>query len=324
VHVHGVARTRSIAWLSVSLLAAIPCAALEPKPVTFPAADGFRISADYYPPPVAEARAAPLAVLLHGYAGDRKGWPDLLVPLHEAGFAILALDLRGHGDSSTTESHQAVEKREPELFKRMQNDVLGAYQWLVEQPKTDRARFVLVGADVGASIALQYAAKDRSVDAVVCLSPGLNYLGLDSSGDIRQITGRPILLLATEDERDAPYTLEQKTTGVSVRVFHAKPAHGTELLQRVPDVARDIASFVRSAAGEPSPDVVYGSIESNIYHAADSGWRDRIAAKNLRYYSSPAEAEARGLRPSRSKNPDEPVTDKPVKERPRGQRPPRK
>ena len=41
----------------------------------------------------------------------------------------------------------------------------GAYDWLAQQPKVDRARFALVGASVGCSVALQYAAKDRSVTA---------------------------------------------------------------------------------------------------------------------------------------------------------------
>ena len=45
---------------------------------------------------------------------------------------------------------------------------------------------------------------------------------------------------------------------------------------------------------------VYGSIRSDIYHLPGSGWIDEIKPWNLRVYSSPQEAESRGLR--RAKN----------------------
>ena len=275
--------------------------ALEAQAVSFPAADGVRLYADYYPPPIARHGAAPMVILLHMYRSDRRAWEPLVAPLHEVGFAVLALDLRGHGESATTETRQAVLERDRELFRKMQNDVRGAYDWLAAQAGIDRARFALVGASVGCSVALQYAAGDRSVDAIVGLSPGLDYLGLDSAGDIGQITGRKVLLLATEDERDAPYTLAQRGHGVSVRILAGHTAHGTDMLSTIPNLEKDIAGFLREAVGQPSFDIVYGSIRSSIYHAPDSEYVRKISATNLRFYSSPQEAEARGLRPARSR-----------------------
>ncbi len=289
--------------LAVATCAALaaPADALDPKPVSFLTPDGMRIAADYYAPPVADRGEAPIVILLHMYASDRKAWEPLLAPLHGAGFAILALDLRGHGESATTETRELVQKRDPAFFRKMQNDVLGAYDWLAAQDKLDRTRLALVGASVGASVAIQYAAHDRSVDAVVALSPGLRYMELNSDGDMRQITGRKLLLLATEDERDAPYTLEKRTTGVTVKIYHDAKAHGTDLLGKVVGVEDDIVSFLKSAVGGPSTHTVCGSIERAIYHEPDSEWVQRIARSNLRYYSSPDEAEARGLRAARSK-----------------------
>ncbi len=273
------------------------------RPVSFVAPDGQRIAADYYAPPPAEKGDAPMVILLHMYRSDRAAWAPLVGPLHEAGFAVLALDLRGHGESATTATRDKVEQRDPQVFREMQNDVLAAYDWLAAQPGVDRARFALVGASVGCSIALQYAARDRSVDALVCLSPGLSYLGYDSAGDIHQVTGRRILLVATEDERDAPYTLQKRGAGVEVKI-HPGAAHGTRMFGVVSGLEQDIAAFLKRAVGEPSLVPVCGSIKSNVYHALDSGWVREIAPTNLRYYSSPQEAEARGLRASRSPGPE--------------------
>ncbi|MEW6253603.1 MAG: alpha/beta fold hydrolase, partial [Planctomycetota bacterium] len=354
-----------------ALAVAIPAPAGEPQPVSFHAADGVRIAADYYPPPSAERGDAPAVILLHGYAADRKIWEPLIAPLHQAGFAVLALDLRGHGESATTTSHQAVQQRDPELFRAMQNDVLGAYDWLAARPGIDRARLALVGAGVGASVALQYAAHDRSVDALACLSPRLNDLGLDASGDTHQITGRRLLMIANEAERDAPYTLRQRTAGVEVRICRAsqqadgdassaadapagepsrpagtpaaeRPAgerprqvdkarsgarpgaaasrsdqpSGAELLGRVPQLPQEIAAFLKKALGGPAAHLVCGSIERNIFHEPDSDWVARITPTHLRYYSSPEEAQARGLRAARSTGPVRRGADKPRAPRP--------
>jgi dienelactone hydrolase len=278
-------------------------AAREPAGTSFLAGDGVRISADYYAPAEGRPGDVPVVMLVHTHRSDRKAWEPLIVPLREAGFAVLALDLRGHGESATTETRQRAIDGDWKLFKEMQEDLRGAYDWLAKQPHVDRARFAVVGASAGASVALQYAVKDRSVDAVVCLSPGLNDFGMDAAGDIGQITGRRILVLATEDQRDAPYTLEKRGAGVEVKVYREGPVHGTDMLDAVPQAARDIVAFLKSAVGDRTDTVVYGSINSDVYHERDSAWVKQISPTNLRYYSSPREAESRGLRAARSKGP---------------------
>lgn len=288
--------------LCTTTLGALPPA----EHVTFPAADGMRLAADYYAPGTRGRAAAPCVILLHMYRADRTSWAPLLPALHEAGFAVLAVDLRGHGESATTRTRQQAVDRDPQLFRDMQQDVRGAYDWIVQQPDIDRARCALVGASVGCSVALQYAVCDRSVDAIVGLSPGLNYMDIDSAGDLRQVTGRKILLVATTDEKDAPYTLRDRGGGqVDVRIISGRRAHGTDLFDAEPALAQDLAQFLKNAVGPATTTTVYGTIESNIYHQAGSAWIERIAATNLRHYSSPQEAEARGLRAARSRGPRE-------------------
>lgn len=292
--------------LAAGLAGAVAARAdLEKRAVSFSAADGFRIAADYYRPTDPPATGAPVVILLHMYKSDRTAWQPLLQPLHDAGFAVLAVDLRGHGESATTETRERVERRDTTLFREMQADLRGAYDWLAGQPQVDRARFALVGASVGCSVALEYAAQDRSVDGVVCLSPGLNYLGLDSAGDIHQITGRRLLLLATEDERDAVYSLKERNADAQTQIFTGRSAHGTNMFGVVDKLEERLVAFLKEAVGAPakSADLVYASINSRIYHTANSGWLAEITPTNLRVFSSAREAEARGLRASRSKTP---------------------
>jgi len=282
------------------------CAAIAhaggPEVVSFDATDGVRLKADYYPPPVAQRQDAPIVILLHGAGSERSVWEPLVGPLHEAGLAVLVPDLRGHGESATTASRLQATQRDPQLFRSMYADVRGAYDWLAQQPHVDRARFALVGVGSGGNVALRYAAEDRSVDALVCLSTRLSEMGHDAAGDTHQITGRRLLLIGGAEERDALYTLKKQTEGVEVRVADENAGRGSELLSSG-DLPRDIAHFIQSAVGEATTTTVYGTINSNVYHRPNSGWLTKIAATNLRHYSSPEEAEARGLRESRSGGP---------------------
>lgn len=273
--------------------------------VNFKASDGHAITADLYRPRTREAGPAPFVLLLHMYRSDRTAWEPLIPPLQEAGFVVLALDLRGHGDSATTETREQVARRDPAVFQKMQGDVRGAYDYLATLSEVDRSRFAIVGASVGVSIALQYAAKDRSVDAIVGLSPGLNYMGIDSVGDIRQIKGRKVLLVAAPAESDAPLTLKSQGHDVETEILKDARGHGTELLTESPTLVRKIVEAVQAGVGKPAEHLVYGTINSDIYHEPDSAWVKEISATNLRHYSSPAEAQARGLREARSKGPND-------------------
>lgn len=279
------------------------------KRVAIEATDGHYVYADYYAPSQV-APPAPLVILVHGYQHDRQVWSPLITPLYETGFAILAIDLRGHGESSSTETRALVEQREKPLFREMRNDVCGAYLWAVEQPGVDRARIALVGEGVGGTIALAYAAEDRSVDAIVCLSPGLDHVDLDPRGDLRQVKGRKLLLVGGKRDHEVCDAMAPLTTGVSKHYIDA-PHRGAALFAQEVELASRVVSFVERAVGQHSTRMVYASIRSNVYHQPDSGWIDRISRSNLRAFSSGSEAKSRGLRAARSKGP----SDKPWKRR---------
>ena len=82
-------------------------------------------------------------LLLHGLASTCHIW-DLVAPLLREGFAVVALDLRGHGESGKPDDGYD--------FKTVCGDVQGFMQALgLESP-------VIVGHSWGASVALEYAA----------------------------------------------------------------------------------------------------------------------------------------------------------------------
>jgi len=250
---------------------------------------------------------APMAVLLHMYGEDRSSFTPLVPALHRAGFAVLAVDLRGHGESvepASLKLRQKVEDRDPRLFREMDRDVEAAYHWLIRRPDVAPARFVLVGASVGASVALDYAARDKSVDGLVLMTPGLEYRGLNSKASARKLVSRPVLMLTAEHERGAADELAAEITGAKVQIVGQKPAggdsmalHGTRMLGQVAGVEDMIAEFLTAAAGRPSDAPVVASVIGEVYYEPGSRRAERLSPDNLRRFSSAAEAEARGYRP---------------------------
>ncbi len=59
---------------------------------------GVELAFDWLPPAEPDAQ---LVVFIHGVGADRGAWKQQLLPFHEAGFAVAAIDMRGSGDSQS-------------------------------------------------------------------------------------------------------------------------------------------------------------------------------------------------------------------------------
>jgi dipeptidyl aminopeptidase/acylaminoacyl peptidase len=135
--------------------------------VRFPArGDGVKIAGWYIP--CEQARQA--IVLVHGMNANRTRefdpdpddgipgrFPELAVGLHRRGFAVLMIDLRGHGQSGRARFG----------FGRTERlDVLGAVDWLVSRGFRPGSVGVL-GISMGAATAIGAASIDPRIGAVV-------------------------------------------------------------------------------------------------------------------------------------------------------------
>jgi len=96
---------------TVSLGSESPAVAADPLGVEYLTADGVKIVGDYWAPADMEQKA-PVVILLHMYQSDRSSWKPLVPALQENGFAVLAIDLRGHG-ASTEPADRHQRTRQP-------------------------------------------------------------------------------------------------------------------------------------------------------------------------------------------------------------------
>ncbi len=220
--------------------------------VKFTTDDGIKIVGEFWRPASTEGDA-PVAILLHMYRSNRAAWKPLVPKLTDAGFAVLAIDMRGHGDSVEPKSKdlaRRVQKRDPSLFKAMHHDVAAAQAFLAKQKGTDMSRVALIGASVGCSVAIDYAARSSSVDVVVCMTPGTGYLGVDSTKPIIKLGDRPTLLLATEDERQATDELCRLNSKVTCEIVGKGRVHGTHMFGKIAGIEKRIVDFVKAGVSD--------------------------------------------------------------------------
>ncbi len=292
--------------LAVAIAVAGVAPAAEPTAARFTTDDGVEITADYYAPP--GDKPAPVVILLHMYRSSRAAWEPLIPPLHKAGFAVLAIDLRGHGGSikpGELRLAQRVVDRDPTLFNAMYQDVFAAYRFLAQQPRCDMSRLAIVGASVGCSVALDYARQDRSVDVVVCMSPGEAYMGVDSRQHMTEFAKpgrRPVLLLAAPGERKACEALGQIHPGATVFITEpgtrdGQRVHGTNMFGQVPGIEQRVLDFLEANIGKPAEHPVAAEVNGKHFFPVGSEDAAKLKEENRRLFTSAEEAKRRGYRP---------------------------
>ncbi len=161
---------------------------LEPKKdVTLTAEDGMVLKATFWPGN--KGKESVPVMLLHGYGGKRQEFNALAEYLQERGCAVIATDLRGHGESTllpnTTRQMLAAEMPLP-AFAGMIDDVEATKRFLMARNNAGELnidKLCLIGADMGGVVAANWAIGDWSwpplaigkqgqdVKAIVMLSP---------------------------------------------------------------------------------------------------------------------------------------------------------
>ncbi|MCL4246950.1 MAG: prolyl oligopeptidase family serine peptidase [Anaerolineae bacterium] len=131
--------------------------------VRFPSRDdGLTIDGWYVPGPSDTGRLSGNTVILVHGLGRCKRSPSILLPagmLYRAGYNTLLIDLRDHGDSQVEDGRYAGGTEE-------YRDVLGAWDWLVNERSIPPERIGLFGTSLGAATVLIAFGEEPRVAAV--------------------------------------------------------------------------------------------------------------------------------------------------------------
>ncbi|MDB5341223.1 MAG: hypothetical protein JWN70_6842 [Planctomycetaceae bacterium] len=199
---------------------------LKPRPEVFTTKDGISIAGTYWPSGLKQD--ASVIVLLHGANGNQLDWGALPKKLQDEGFAVIAIDLRGHGQSKgATPAGEAVETktaktkakgakssvdagslkaRDYGAMVRFDMEAVKAFIYSEhQQHKLNMNKMGIVGAGLGGTVALNFAAVDwlkaphtdgpvggqtprgQDVRALVLLTPDPDITGLQLPDAIKTL-----------------------------------------------------------------------------------------------------------------------------------------
>ncbi|MFL5245202.1 MAG: alpha/beta hydrolase [Gemmataceae bacterium] len=181
--------------------------------VKFDTVDQVELHGLFYPS--TKGKDAPCALLLHKLVtGSKEKWDKLAVALQKKGYAVLAFDFRGHGDSTTVSpefwkykgnvegigGHNANDPKKTISHRDFRNP--GYYQWLINDiaaAKTflDRrndsgacnsSNLILIGEEDGANLGALWMAEEVNRYRAITLPP-LAPEKLEPSPESKDIVG---------------------------------------------------------------------------------------------------------------------------------------
>ncbi len=139
-----------------------------PRDVTFTTKDRINLAGTYLGSNL--GREAPVIVFLHREGGNRLVWTKGIAPaLQQEGYAVITVDLRGHGQSKVDAGANDGRRRRndklvPLDYKHMvEFDLEPVKSFMYEDHQAERLNMNktgLVGAEMGAAVAVWYAMLD--------------------------------------------------------------------------------------------------------------------------------------------------------------------
>ena len=238
-------------WHTPLLLASIPLCLAGGERVTFSTDDGLQIVADFY----AVDGDAPTVICLPMFGGLRAAYEPLAAALNEAGIQMLALDLRGHGESAPAVAEQ-IEGRKLEPFLEMHRDVAAAVDFLGSRG-ADTSRISLIGGSIGGSVSVDCIVRDPSAfRSLVLLTPGPDYLDMDTLEHLKSWPGTPCLIFSGSDESSLSEPVA-KAMGAGPDettqyvVLPDGDIHGTQMFGRIDGIEERIARFYEDTLLRP-------------------------------------------------------------------------
>jgi pimeloyl-ACP methyl ester carboxylesterase len=227
-----------------------------PEDLELVTSDGLVLTITYYPGANREGietgkgkKVIPI-VLLHGLKQSRKDYKELALGLQSAGFAVIAPDLRGHGDStrkkgaSRDETLDATKMTPGQFAPMVTQDMKAVKDFLWEKNNAGELnidKLCIVGSEMGASVALGFAAFDsigygsgsayygsrklgRFVKAIVLISPKWAVPGLPLQRVMKDPTVQSdISLLILVGKQDPKALTEAKRIHGMFERWHPEP-----------------------------------------------------------------------------------------------------
>lgn len=183
-------------------------------------------------------------VFVHEAGRSKEDWIALADKFYRGGTLVLAVDLRGHGANVTGEVAPTFGAGD---YGAMVEDVKAG---VAELRKRGAQKVAIVGAELGANLALVAAADDPGVVSLALLSPGMDYKGVVTGESAKRYGARPLLLIAGSDDTygvRSANALDSLSPGPHTVTVLEKAGKGVRMFNRAPTLESQLLGFVTTA-----------------------------------------------------------------------------
>lgn len=211
--------------------------------LTLQTVDGVTIVGDWNMP----VGAAKVMLLLHMMPATRASFAPLAQALNREGAATIAIDLRGHGESTEgNDGRLDYQKFSDAQHQASRLDVDSALNFLKSKGFSEE-RIALAGASIGANLSLDALQRYPGIRRGVLFSPGLDYRGVKTEPAMRRLgpDQKVWILAAKGDEYSAQSSLalQQLQPKTAKMTLFEGSAHGTNLFTAQASLVSDVVRF---------------------------------------------------------------------------------
>ena len=211
-----------ILTLFLTFINTVSAAAVTKKEIKYTAPDGFSINALLEYPNVKGQKDYKTVVLLHSLGYSSEWWDTLPDSLINNGYAVLMIDLRGHGNSVYNSKLTRVSWKNMtnKAYAKYPDDVAGVMNYI----KADNIKknffndWAIVGVDIGAATGIitanRYETKPKTI---VMLSPVVSAKGLYAPVKYAELSGVDVLSICGKND----------TSGIKAQNYLARFAQST-------------------------------------------------------------------------------------------------
>ena len=145
------------------------------EPASFATDDGYTIFGTWFTPG-SQSGTRPVVLLLHWFSGNHTQWfsliPEFIPELVRSGYLALAIDMRGHGQSTDKNGvYSPFSLFTADEVNQMLDDVRSAIGFIKTRPDADSGRIAIIGVEIGGNLAFVSSSIYPEVKTAVSISP---------------------------------------------------------------------------------------------------------------------------------------------------------
>ena len=214
--------------------------------------DGFSMTAKLEYPKIKEKKNFSTVVLIHSLGYSSEWWENLPDELLDNGYAVLFIDLRGHGNSVYNSKLIRISWNSltNNAFAKYPSDVISVIDYIKnENKRTFFNNWAIVSSDVGAITAIHVANElEYKPKTIVMLSPIVQAKGLYAPVKLAELNNIDFLAITGKTDivgLEASNYLKKFAQSTYAEYMADSKSNGMLLLKHDPTLAKVIVSWIK-------------------------------------------------------------------------------